>query len=164
MSKTAMIPSIAPLARYLPSAEEASDKVNLPLVSSSCSFFPVSTLYRFTFPAWLPDTTCLESGEKRTVQASTGPFSIVATFSPLSVFHTQSPISVLPNFDHVINSSSNNQLFLIIGRRRTHGIFSIKRLLPHSPPVARPDAIVVGVLPVERPREHFSLKKCYQAG
>ena len=34
-----------------------------------------------TFPAWLPDTTCLESGEKRTVHASTGPFSIVATFT-----------------------------------------------------------------------------------
>ena len=33
-----------------------------------------------TFPAWLPETTYLESGEKRTVQASTGPFSIVATF------------------------------------------------------------------------------------
>ena len=38
-----------------------------------------------TFPAWLPETTYLESGEKRTVQASTGPFSIVATWTKMAM-------------------------------------------------------------------------------
>lgn len=61
--------------------------VNFPLVSSVCSKLP-SIPYMKILPEWLPVITCFESGEKATVQMSTGPASIVQNFLPFATSHS----------------------------------------------------------------------------
>ena len=67
----------------------ATLRINFPpLVSKTWSSLPVSTLKTWIFPAWLPETIVLSSGEKTIVQISTGPTSTVESFSPDSKSHT----------------------------------------------------------------------------
>lgn len=73
------------MSLYRVSLTYATLRVNFPpLVSSVCSCFPVSVLYRCILPAWLPETMYLSSGEKTTVQISTGPTSMLDILSPVS--------------------------------------------------------------------------------
>ena len=52
---------------------------NLPLVSNTRSFSPVSTVQQLTFPACVPVANWRPSGENATLHASMGPESIVLT-------------------------------------------------------------------------------------
>lgn len=68
--------------------------MNFPLVSSECSFFPLSTPKMLTLPRWLPVAMYLESGENATAQASTAKFIIFQNLISESYLQTLHKITI----------------------------------------------------------------------